>query len=92
MDLAASAWHDVALSNIGRGSDALQVTINGSASEFTSTGVDTELDLKTLEGPLYIGGHSNIVAIQVLTVRPCVFSLQKSLSARDHPPRRYRDQ
>lgn len=67
-------WHDVTLSNIGGGSDTLQATINGSASELTSTGADTELDLEMLEGPLYIGGHSNIVDIQV---RPCVFSLHK---------------
>lgn len=54
------------LSNIGRGSDALLVTVNGSASEFaTTSGADTILDLELLDGPLYIGGHPNIVDIQV---------------------------
>lgn len=77
MDLAANAWHEVTLSNIGRGSDTLQVTINGSTSEFTSTGADTELNLEMLEGPLYIGGHSNLADIQVLNVKLCVLSLHK---------------
>lgn len=61
------------LSNVGRGSDALLVAVNGSASEFTSTGTDTQLDIELLDGPLYIGGHPNIADIQVYAVNRLLY-------------------
>ena len=54
------------LRNIGRGSEALQVSVNGFASDFTTiSGTDTELDLELLDGPLYIGGHPHMADVQV---------------------------
>ena len=65
-ELTANAWHNVTLRNIGRGSEALQASINGLASDFTTiSGPDTELDLELLDGPLYIGGDPRIVDVQV---------------------------
>ena len=62
-------WHEVTLRNLGAGSDTLQVSINGTASEHTVTsGTDTWLDLELLDGALYIGGHPNILEIQVCGV------------------------
>lgn len=53
---------------MGAGSDALQVLVNGTVSTHsTISGTDTLLDFDLLDGPLYIGGHSNILEIQVST-------------------------
>ena len=52
--------------SIGKGSEALQVSVNGFASDFTTiSGADTELNLELLDGPLYIGGHPDISIVQV---------------------------
>ena len=66
--LTVNAWHEVTLSSIGSGSDALQVAINGTAIDLmTTSGTDTVLDLTQLDGPLYIGGHPDIAEVQVKT-------------------------
>ena len=66
-ELGVATWHEVTLRNIGRGSAALQVSVNGVGTEHTTTsGIDTQLDLQLLDGPLYIGGHPNILEVEVL--------------------------
>ena len=72
MELGVSEWHEVTLRNIGAGSDALQVSVNGTVSEHSAiSGTDTLLDLGLLDGPLYIGGHPNILEIQVGVIGFC---------------------
>ena len=52
------------MSNVG--SDALHITVNGTASDHTTTSeTNTVLDIKLLDGPLYVGGHPDFEAIQV---------------------------
>ena len=66
-ELAVNRWHDVTLS--GLGSDSLHVSINGTSAGITTiSGTDVVLDLQSLDGPLYIGGHPQIVDVQVCII------------------------
>ena len=80
-ELGVGEWNEVTLRNIGEGTGALQVLVNGVNSDHTTvSGRDTLLNLELLDGPLYIGGHPNILEVQVHMYKimiVCVCPLQQ---------------
>ena len=66
--LNANTWHEVTLTDLGGGSEVLQVSVDGSIASFTSSGADPPPDIELLDGPLYIGGHPSFTSVQVATV------------------------
>ena len=62
--LSANLWYTVTLEQLSQGQDAFSVSVNGIPVSFNATDY-SRVNFDLFNGPLYIGGHPTLSAIQV---------------------------